>query len=88
MSKIEDLISPTFFDDMDDAPAGAIPLNACVVVEYIDDNGNKALLCGWSDDMPFYAREGMCRVLLRDATGVPMAAEREEYARRLHEGDQ
>lgn len=87
MAELEHLISPTFFEDMADTPEGAIPLNACVVVEYIDLDGKKALACGWTDDMPFYTREGMCQVLLRDATGVPMAAEREEYQRRLHEGD-
>lgn len=81
MAALDKLISDRFFDDVEglvNPESGVIPLNACVVVEYIDADGEHKLATGFSDDMTFYAKEGMCRTLLRDAMMLPLEAERRE----------
>lgn len=83
MAELDRLISPDFFTDVDGVPeGGVVPLNACVVVEYMDADGKHQLATGWSDTMTFYQREGMVRSLLRDVMGVPVEFERRYAASR------
>lgn len=78
-----DLIAADFLDDV----GGGIILNACVVVEVLQANGDTGLISAWTDGMAFYAREGMVLSLLRDVTAVPKAAVSENAHQQLHDDE-
>lgn len=69
------------------ADLNGIPLSCALVVEYLDEDGDRLLASYWDGDASFHAREGMVRSLLRDVTALPDAATRRNAERRLDSED-
>lgn len=73
-----DLVSEQVRDEIGEA---LMVTAACLVVEYIDEDGAPALAT-FHEGSTFYAREGMARVLVRDITSMPLEYERRRARRR------
>lgn len=67
---------------------GPVPHAALLVVACIETDGSMALYTFADEDSPFYAKEGLARVLLRDVLAVPVAAEMEHAHQALHSDDE